>query len=317
VTALKVVGTVLLALVAALGIDGAVLSQRIQREPIKPSLAVSSAHSETWVVVGADDKPVTVDGELYLDSEGNPLGSRADVVVVIQVPDDGGPARVLSVPRDLTVRYDRAGHEERLGVTLTKGTDRFLGALCEGLGIPADHLALVTMQSMIDLVDAVGGIELDIDYPIRDASGIVDIPEAGLQTLDGFNALGLVRARLGERYIDGEWVPLSEAEGNAARAKWAGLVVDAFMSRVRQVMTNPAKLQKLALAGTAGVTLDQHTTVLDLARLAPRVGDDMEQLPVEVVPFEEMNWTSFPNDDTYAMLETYDYYPGGCVQEGL
>jgi hypothetical protein len=306
--ACKILGTVLLALLTGLLADAATLNARIDRIPVKATAAVSSTTSQTWLIVGVDDKPAD-----------NPVDrpdviGRADVIIAIQVPDDGGPARLLSIPRDLTVRFDADGHMRRLTLRLYDGVDALAGALCEGIGMPSEHVVLLDMAGLVQLVDAVGGIWLDIEYPTKDGT-LLDLPTVGRQLVPGDQVLGLVRARHAERYIDGEWVTMGEAEGNAQRARYAAQVVDAFSQRVRQVMWNPVTLQKLALAATDALTFDQSTSVADILRLATKLGSDMEVLPVEPVDMEVLAWTSLINDETLAVLESYNFFPGGgCVQ---
>jgi LCP family protein required for cell wall assembly len=309
VTVLKAVGTILLATVAAIAVDIAVLSQRVQREPVRKSAAVSSTYSKTWLVVGVDDKPV-------IDPATNQtVGDRADVIIVVQVPDDGGQARILSIPRNLTVRYDAEGHMERLTLLLKPGIDTLIGGLCEGMGIPVDHVAMVSMSGMVNLVDAVGGVWMDIEYPMHDDDKGLDIPKAGHQLLDGTDALGLLRARTAERKIDGKWIPFTEDEGNAARARYSGELVDSFVERFKQVASDPVKLQQIAFVGTGAVTIDDGTTAFDIASIAPRVEQDMQLLPVEAMPMDKAEWTSYMNDETLQVLAGFDYYPGGgCKQ---
>ncbi|MDR1711854.1 MAG: LCP family protein [Propionibacteriaceae bacterium] len=324
---LQIVGTVVLALVACLGVDAAILSARVARVDLTQRVGVSTGDSTTWLIVGADTKPVTVNGELVMEEdlsldgsgEAVPVGSRADVIIIVNVPHDGGPATVISIPRDLTVRYDAEGHMERLTLRLKPGLDFLAGSLCEGLGIAVDHAAMVTMDGMVALVDSLGGVEMNVQYATRDADKGLDIPEAGTQLLNGQNALGLVVARHAEQLIDGQWIALSEAEGNVARARYAGQIVDAFMARVKSQAANPVALQQLAWAATEGVTLDSSATLFDLLGLASKIqytaGDETEDmllLPADILPMEEANWTAYANDETWAMLNKYGYYAGGC-----
>ncbi len=78
-----------------------------------------------------------------------------------------------------------------------------LGAL---LGIPVEHYAMVDMGGFVGIVDALGGVEVAVGSPIRvrlsppdeDSEWrVYDIP-AGVQTLDGPEALAFVRTRSAE-----------------------------------------------------------------------------------------------------------------------
>jgi LCP family protein required for cell wall assembly len=313
--ALKVIGSLLLAVLAFLAVDAAVLVQRVERVTISASKAVSSDASQSWLIIGADDHPIlNEDGSLLLEN-GEPVGDRADIILVVNAPNDGGKAQIMAVPRDLTVRYDAAGHSERLTLRMKYGADELAAAMCQGLGIPADHVVIVSMDGMIALVDALGGLELNIDYPMRDPIlGNLNIERPGLQVVDGANALGLLRAREAERLIDGEWVQMTQEEGTVSRLEWTKVVVDAIFDRLEQALTNPITLQRVAWAASGGVTIDEGTSVLDLADVLLRLDRTMRTLPVNTLPSEEAMWTALPNDETLATLAGYNYFPGRCVR---
>jgi polyisoprenyl-teichoic acid--peptidoglycan teichoic acid transferase len=84
------------------------------------------------------------------------------------------------------------------------------GAISELLGIPIDYYAMVDMQGFIELVDAFGGVEIDVQAPVivRLLSPIEGegwqqfeiLP--GEQTLDGHEALAYSRNRTGTTDYD-------------------------------------------------------------------------------------------------------------------
>src|SRR5690606_41624203 len=61
-------------------------------------------------------------------------------------------------------------------------------------GILVDGYLEVGFLGLVDLVDALGGIQVCLDAPIQDRDSHLDLP-AGCQTIDGVNALGYVRMR--------------------------------------------------------------------------------------------------------------------------
>jgi polyisoprenyl-teichoic acid--peptidoglycan teichoic acid transferase len=78
------------------------------------------------------------------------------------------------------------------------------GALGELLALPIDHYVMVDMQGFVALVDAFGGIRLDLDGPVS-ADGCdwrsFDVRPTG-DELDGKAALALVRERKGTSSAD-------------------------------------------------------------------------------------------------------------------
>ena len=74
------------------------------------------------------------------------------------------------------------------------------------LGIKIDHYVKVDFNALVEIVDAVGGVEVDVPRDMKwDMSDTGDIKidlKKGLQTLDGNKALQLVRFRKG--YANGD-----------------------------------------------------------------------------------------------------------------
>ncbi|MBR5269352.1 MAG: LCP family protein, partial [Anaerotignum sp.] len=73
------------------------------------------------------------------------------------------------------------------------------------LGISIDHYVKVDFDAVVEIVDAVGGVEVDVPqdmyWDMSDTGDITINLKKGLQTLDGKKALQLVRFR---RYADGD-----------------------------------------------------------------------------------------------------------------
>jgi len=71
------------------------------------------------------------------------------------------------------------------------------------LGLPIDHYALVDLKGFVDIVDALGGVTVDVRKPIRvevDRLGTRGpqsqyVMPVGRRKLDGFTALAYVRSR--------------------------------------------------------------------------------------------------------------------------
>ena len=93
-------------------------------------------------------------------------------------------------------------------------------------GIPINHFVIIDFNGVIDLVKAVGGINLNFPYPVRDNdngnnnSGL-DITRAGCQTLNGNMALALARSRYYQYEVrPGYWVrPTAAATWGASSAR--------------------------------------------------------------------------------------------------
>ncbi|MBN1093526.1 LCP family protein [Blastococcus sp. TML/M2B] len=270
---LRATAAVLLLVLLAAGVDVAVLSARMGA--VEVDLTADDRDGSTWVLLGLDSRaalPRGADAAAFGTTEEVP-GSRADVVLVVHRSDAG--TRVLSVPRDLLVTG--GGQSGRLALTWLRGPGATVAALC-GLGIPTDHLVTVDLAGFTDLVDAVGGVEVDLPGPVRDPQAGLLLPRGGAQELDGATALALVRSRHPETPADGGgWAP-SPVDPDARAATAAG-VLRAFADRAAEARTRPWRLQRVAWAASGAVSRDPGTSLADLASFAGTELGTAEVLP--------------------------------------
>jgi LCP family protein required for cell wall assembly len=305
-----VAGLLVLALLAGLSLDAARLVSQVQRLDL-PAVA-AQAPGETWVIVGSDNRAYKPEGEdLYGAGQAGP-GDRADLILVVQVPAGGAqPARVMSVPRDLLLILDQGPN--RLNLTLNDGPAAFAQAMCTGLGIPVEHLVVVTMKGLVEVVDALGGLELDVVEPVDDPKAHL-VLAAGRQVLDGETVLALVRSRhpSGDVAADGDQVAQAN-HGTWARASNGALVFAALAEQARGALTQPLVARRLAYAAAGGVWVDRGTGLFDLAGVLRQVaGSDTEPV-VLTVQDTESDILKFPSEQTYAELADWGYVPGACA----
>ena len=119
--------------------------------------------------------------------------ARSDTIVVVKA--GGG---MLAVPRDTLVEIPGVG-EDTINAAFTTGGPELAVETLENLtGLPIGDFVVVNFGGVRGIVDAMGGITLTVDEPIR--VGIegrsVSIP-AGTRELDGLEALAYVRYRGG------------------------------------------------------------------------------------------------------------------------
>jgi len=255
-----------------LGIDAALIDSRIDRFDID----LHDGPGTTWVLVGLDSRaelPPGATTEQFGTTEDVP-GSRADVVLVLHENADGRSA--LSVPRDVMVRTGSA--VSRLALTWLDGPQATVEALCR-LGIPTDHLVTVDLAGFASVVDALGGLDVDVPAPVRDPGSGLLLERAGAQHVDGVTALAMVRSRHPEhRTDDGRWVP-SEVDPDG-RAEAAGAVLAAASAAGDRALARPWRLQDVAWAASSAVSADEQTSIADLAALARGDVPDVRVLPV-------------------------------------
>lgn len=281
----RALAAALLLVVLVLAVDAALVAGRIGQVDV--DLTADDADGRTWVLVGLDSRaalPADAPPGAFGTPEAVP-GSRADVVLVVHQTD--AATRVISVPRDLATTDGR--RTGRLALSWSDGPQATVAALCS-LGIPTDHLVTVDLAGFTDLVDAVGGIDVDVPGPVRDPQAGLLLDRAGRQTVDGATALALVRSRHPETRAGDGWAPAPvDPDGRAATA---AQVLEPLLDRVTDLGARPWRLPGVAWVASGAVSLDPGTSLRDLAGLAgaepsattvlpvgPPVGQSLVRLP--------------------------------------
>lgn len=127
--------------------------------------------------------------------------SRTDTMMLVKVNLKVGSVDIISLPRDTQVliqgEWDKLNHAHAYGgMALTMRTIR------DWLNIDLDYYVKMNYRAVEELVDAMGGIVVDVPVPMHfDPIIGVDL-EPGEQRLTGYEALYFVRYR--EGYENGD-----------------------------------------------------------------------------------------------------------------
>jgi LCP family protein required for cell wall assembly len=117
-------------------------------------------------------------------------------MMLVRVNPQTGQIRLLSVPRDLLVEVE-PGVEDRINTAyLYGGTTRATEVMEDLTGITIERYAIVDFGGFEDAIEALGGVTLKVEQPIRiglDGRRVYIAP--GRQQLDGLEALAYARYR--------------------------------------------------------------------------------------------------------------------------
>ncbi len=136
----------------------------------------------------------------------------ADIIRLVRVDFVDMTVNMIPLPRDLIVevpdgrftvqdpfKINQTYMFGTPGISRYVGTGGGAGGLAEAIqynfGITVDHYGVINFKNFIDIIDAVGGVEVDLPVPVYDK--ILGEFPAGVQTLDGERALALARIRRG------------------------------------------------------------------------------------------------------------------------
>jgi LCP family protein required for cell wall assembly len=125
-------------------------------------------------------------------------------MIVLSIDVETNVVRLLSIPRDLWVYipghgYNRINTAELWGELDDKGSgpERVKQTIHHNLGIPIHFFARVDFAGFIEIVDMLGGLDVDVECPLPD----IDL-KAGMYHMDGQQALRFVRSRMGTSDFD-------------------------------------------------------------------------------------------------------------------
>ncbi len=127
---------------------------------------------------------------------------RADTLMLIHA--GGGAFRKLSIPRDVYAEIPGQSPQKINGAYAFGGAGAQIEAVEDFLGIDVDHVAIVDFTGFEELIDAVGGVVVDVPQKIcADISGGAGGGQGGYSlrlgkgenTLDGEEALTYARIR--------------------------------------------------------------------------------------------------------------------------
>ncbi|WP_225753631.1 LCP family protein [Actinotalea sp. Marseille-Q4924] len=204
----------------------------------------------TYLLAGSDSR---ADAGIEDGTE----GARTDTIMLLHDPASG-PAALISLPRDAYVEIPDNG-ANKLNAAFSWGGPALLVRTVEQMtGLTVDHYVEVGFTGVEGVVDAVGGVELCLDYPVYDElSGLV-WEQPGCQVVDGSTALAFSRMR----YAD--------PNGDIGRTQRQQQVIGAITGAVTDpgVLVSPGKQVSLVRAGTDALTTSEGTGIVDLGRLA-------------------------------------------------
>lgn len=148
---------------------------------------------------------------LGIDKRPDDTLSRTDTMMVVTIDPNSMTAGMLSIPRDLYIPIPGYEGEDRINKAYYLGEkDGYPGGgpalamktIQDNFGIPVHFYAQIDFQGFRDMVDTLGGIEVDVPYTIDDPTYPDEnygfdpfYIEAGHHLLDGHDALQYARTR--------------------------------------------------------------------------------------------------------------------------
>lgn len=132
-------------------------------------------------------------------------GQRSDVTMILHLDPATHSASLLSIPRDLFVPIASTNSKNRVNAAFNKGPNELISTIQQDFGISINHYVEVNFSGFQGVVNSLGGIQVNFPYPVYDHYSALNVPKAGCTTLNGFQALALVRSRHYHYFKNGYW----------------------------------------------------------------------------------------------------------------
>jgi LCP family protein required for cell wall assembly len=268
---LKTIAVGLGAILAITGITAFYVYNQINQDNIvlvKPTVTDDTETVPT-------DTPSGIDGPINMlivgsdtrEDQGIDFGEveseLADVIMLLHISADRTNASVVSFPRDLLVPIPscpnpEGGYFSAMSRMMINSSIGYGGVACTHLtvqnltGLEIPYVAMIDFKGVIEMSNAVGGVEVLIEKPLNDPYTGLNL-EAGLNTLQGVDALAFLRARKGI----GDGSDLNRISNQQ-------LFLTSLFNKVKNegVLNNPIYLYSLASAAARNMRLSESMSDL-------------------------------------------------------
>ncbi len=274
---------------------------------------IGSTSGSVWLLVGSDSREGLTAKEQRQLRTGSNEGQRTDTIMLVHQRLGQAPT-LVSIPRDSWVTIPE--HTNSSGTVVPARSGKVNSAYAYGgapllsetieynTGLHVDHYMEVGFAGIVDMTEAVGGVEACFDRSIQDKNSGLDVTK-GCHTLDGPESLAWVRMR----YAD--------PKGDLGRIERQQQYMAAVAGKIVSLWTaiNPLRQWEIVNAVLDSVVVDSESGMFDLgsmgfgmARIATGRGE------ILTVPLDEADrWEagqSVVKWDTEEALELFESLGG-------
>jgi len=188
------------------------------------------SHSTTILLLGIDNAPVA----------GRTGDMHSDSIMLLRTDPSHHRLYYLSIPRDLEVPIPGVGTEKVNAAYQNGGAKLAIETIHQFTGLPINHVIVVDFDQFKDLIDALGGIDIDVPKPIHSNRFDCPFSQSKCQTWQGYRfakgeqhmngARALVYSRIRENLLD-------PSETDITREARQQAVMDAVTAKLGSVGT--------------------------------------------------------------------------------
>ena len=222
-------------------------------------------------LIKAKDKSIVL--IMGVDKREDDVG-RSDTMMIATIDPRLDQATLLSVPRDTRVKIRGLGFDKINAAYAYGGVDLSKSTVENFLGIDIDHYVLIDTNSFVKIIDAIGGVDIDVEKrmfyedPWDDNGGLVIDLYPGQQHMDGKTAVTYVRYR--------------DSEGDIGRVKRQQAFMEACMDKVTSpeiVPRIPKIVREIIDAVETDMSLRQLLELAGALKAAQQNGLETDMVP--------------------------------------
>lgn len=236
----------------------------------------SSGDPLNFLLIGSDSIANLPEGDYLRKASGR--SSRqllTDTLIVLRLDPSGETkASALSLPRDLYVPISGYRDSWQKINSIVYFTDKptLVQTIRDVLEIPIHHVVEVDFNGFMRLFETIGGLDVYLEYPLRDRKAQLNIPESGCVTLTPLQALGLVRTRELQAYVENfdgwygpspnVWVRVDGTGDFGRQERQQDFLILALQQAFDSGFRNPVKITEIIqeILGGGFVNLDDRLT---------------------------------------------------------
>ncbi|WP_405687337.1 LCP family protein [Streptomyces sp. NBC_00057] len=226
-----------------------------------------SGDGTNYLIVGSDSRAgMTAEDKKKLHT-GSAEGKRTDSMMILH--DGSNGPTLISLPRDSNVEipsfkgsdsgklYPARGQHTKLNAAYAMDGPELLVRTVEfNTGLHIDHYVEIGFGGFAKIVDAIGGVELDIPKAFKDKKSGADF-EAGKQTLNGEQSLAFVRTRYA----------FAGSDLDRTKNQQKFLAALASQTATASTILNPFKLYPTMSAGLDTLIVDKDMSLWSLGQM--------------------------------------------------
>ncbi len=227
--------------------------------------------------------------------------SRSDTIIYAALRPVDRKIEMVSIPRDSLVEIPGYG-EDKINAAMAYGGTELLQQTVENLvNNRVDHTVLINFESFADIIDAMGGIRINVEEDMYLPEEGIDL-KAGEQKLNGHDALAFVRWR-------------GDGTGDIGRMERQSQFMQALSEKIRHL----TPWRAVMTLWTVQREIETDLSLLDILKLGwDFIGMDSDALEYQHFLYETpyINGISYVILDDQSVDETIQFMKYGTIIDG-